>query len=110
MRVLTEITRHRLNLPNVVTAFYAMAEPRLPTVLRDVASTGKFDRVLVYPHLLFHGRLYQAIVKQTNEAAAEFPKIDFSCTGYLGANALVADAIADRVLRPNASFQSASLS
>lgn len=105
MRVLTEIIRHRMKLPNVVTAFYAMAEPRLPAVLRDVANTGNFDRVLVYSHLLFHGRLYQAIVKQTNEAAAEFPKIDFRCTDYLGANASVAEAIADRVLRPETGCQ-----
>lgn len=105
MRVLTEIIRHRMKLPNVVTAFYAMAEPRLPAVLRDVANTGNFDHVLVYSHLLFHGRLYQAIVKQTHEAAVEFPKIDFRCTDYLGANALVADAIADRVLRPKVGGQ-----
>lgn len=97
MRVLSEIVGTRLGLSNAWTAFYAMAEPRLPNVLREVAITGRFDKILVYPHLLFHGRLYQAIVKQTEEAAAEFPALEFKCTGYLGSNALVADAIADRV-------------
>ena len=97
MRVLSEIVRTRMKLPHVRTAFYAMAEPRLPSVLHQVASSGRFDKILVYPHLLFHGRLYQAIVRQTEAAGDEFPAMNFQCTGYLGANELVADAIADRV-------------
>jgi sirohydrochlorin cobaltochelatase len=97
MRVLSEITGKRLRLPTVWTAFYAMAQPRLPTVLREVARSGRFDTIVVYPHLLFHGRLYQAIVKQTDEAATEFPAVQFVCGGYLGPDPLVANAIADRI-------------
>lgn len=98
MRVLSEIVRTRLNLPHVCTAFYAMAEPKLPTVLSQLASTGRFKQILVYPHLLFHGRLYQAIVKQTHEAMEEFPSVRFHYTDYLGPDSCVSDAIASRVL------------
>lgn len=97
MRVLTKVVQTRLQLHNAWTAFYAMAQPRLPEVLDDIASEGRFDNVIVYPHLLFHGRLYQAIQKQTEEANARFPNLRFQTTGYLGANALVADAIAGRI-------------
>ena len=51
MRVLSEIVRHRMDLPTVAVAFYAMASPRLPAVLTDIATSGDYDTVVVYPPL-----------------------------------------------------------
>ncbi|MFG0263816.1 MAG: sirohydrochlorin chelatase [Rhodopirellula sp. JB055] len=79
------------------TTFYAMAQPRLPDTLGQMAETGRYGRMVVQPHLLFSGRLYEAIVRQTEEAAAKFSEIDFIVSRYLGPDTKVAAAIADRI-------------
>ncbi|WP_236621258.1 sirohydrochlorin chelatase [Rhodopirellula sallentina] len=111
MRVLSEVVvrgRGRNNSPSMAaefglssnglwTTFYAMAQPRLPATLDLVAGTGVFDRVIVHPHLLFAGRLYEAIQRQVGEAAERFPGVQFDVSGYLGPTDLVASALADRI-------------
>ncbi|KLU03601.1 Sirohydrochlorin cobaltochelatase [Rhodopirellula islandica] len=117
MRLLTEVTlrgrkqegahsgtasqsiadRYEINAGGWGTTFYAMAQPRLPDTLEQLAASGRFGRIVVQPHLLFSGRLYDAIVRQTNEVAAKFSEIDFVVSRYLGPDAKVAAAIADRI-------------
>lgn len=80
------------------TTFYAMAEPRLPDTLRQVAASGRFDRIVVHPHLLFAGRLYDAIAAQSDRAAADHPKVRFDISAYLGPCESVAASIAARIL------------
>lgn len=79
------------------TTFYAMAEPRLPDTLREVAASGRFDRIVVHPHLLFAGRLYDAITEQSDLAAADHPNVRFDVSSYLGPCESVAMAIAARI-------------
>ncbi|MCC9657518.1 sirohydrochlorin chelatase [Rhodopirellula halodulae] len=86
-----------LSSESVATTFYAMAEPRLPDTLRRIGKSGRFDRIIVQPHLLFSGRLYDAIVRQTEEAGDEFDEIEFVVSRYLGPVKEVADAILARV-------------
>ena len=97
MRILSEITGRRVAVAEVVTAFYAMAEPRLPAILKEVAETGRFDTVVVHPHLLFEGRLNQAIIRQAEDAAEQYPSIQWLTSAYLGPDPWVADAIAARI-------------
>jgi sirohydrochlorin cobaltochelatase len=97
MRVLTELISRREMFASVTTAFYAMAQPRLPEILDQVASQAGVENVVVQPHLLFEGRLYQAIEKQVAEAAERFPHIVFHVADYLGPSDGVAQAIRDRV-------------
>ena len=97
MRILSELVNHRLEVSSTVTAFYAMAEPKLPAVLDQVAQTGRFDQIVVHPHLLFEGRLHQAITAQTEEAKTRHPKVQFTMSAYLGPDRLVAKAIAGRI-------------
>ena len=82
----------------VQTTFYAMAEPRLTQTLQQVAGSGRIDRVVVYPHLLFSGRLNDAIRRQVAEAAEQFPEIAFQVGDYLGPTKRVAEAVAARIL------------
>ena len=103
MFVLSEILRHNLNKDraidqpiDVVTGFYAMAEPRLPDVLDAICRTSGSKNVIVYAHLLFAGRLYQAIEQQAQAAAEKFPDISISVCDYLGPDPLLAQAIWDR--------------
>lgn len=79
------------------TTFYAMAEPRLPETLDRIASSGRFERILVHPHLLFSGRLYDAILQQVDEASVRYPAIRFVASDYLGPTGEVARAIAARI-------------
>jgi sirohydrochlorin cobaltochelatase len=97
MRVLSEVVARRLSLPQVATAFYAMANPRLPTVLNELAACGQFDTIAIQPHLLFEGRLFQAILHQIDEASERYPSIQWIHSDYLGPDPLIAEAIAGRI-------------
>ena len=97
MRILTELIGHRFDFAHYATSFYAMANPRLPEVLDNVATLPNIDAIVVQPHLLFHGRLYQAIEKQVTEAATRHPNTQFLTSNYLGPEQHVAHAISDRI-------------
>lgn len=73
-----------------------MTEPRLPDTLETVAVSGRFDTVVVQPHLLFEGKLNEAILNQTKEAADRHPSLQWLTSGYLGPDPLLANAIANR--------------
>ena len=98
MRVLAEVVSRRVDVGLVATAFYAMANPRLPEVMEQLASSGRYDTIAVQPHLLFEGRLFQAILGQIEEASKRHPSIQWIHSEYLGPDPLVAEAIAKRVL------------
>jgi sirohydrochlorin cobaltochelatase len=96
MRMLGEIVARRCGLDEHAVGFYAMTEPKLPEVLDQVAGRPRVRSVVVQPHLLFHGRLYDAIVRQVNEAAARHPEKTFVVGDYLGPSIEVADALIRR--------------
>ncbi len=52
--------------------------------------------MIVQPHLLFQGRLYDAISNQVTEAAVRHPQIQFVLGDYLGPTVEIADALAAR--------------
>ncbi len=95
-RLFGELVGHRLDVEHTVTAFYAMASPNVATVLNAVADSGRYREIIVQPHLLFAGRLHQAILDQVAEAALRYPNLRFLTAGYLGPDQLVAQAIHDR--------------
>lgn len=97
MKVLTEVVAHRFRFRCATTAFYAMAPPSLADVLAELAGSGEIRTILVQPHLLFAGRLYQAICRQVAEAASRFPQVRFCTTDYLGPQPEIAAAIAERI-------------
>jgi sirohydrochlorin cobaltochelatase len=97
MKLMTEVVRRRVHCGEMTTAFYAMATPPLPTVLDSVASTKRFDQIVVYPHLLFQGRLLDAIKRQTQEASEQHSNVRFVTAEHLGPHPQVAEAIRARV-------------
>jgi sirohydrochlorin cobaltochelatase len=97
MRVLAEVVGRGVDVASLVTAFYAMANPRLPIVLDELAGSRQFDAIVVQPHLLFEGRLHQAILGQTDQARQKHPTIQWIDSDYLGPDQLVARAIAGRL-------------
>lgn len=99
MKLLTHWTSGQRDARRFVTSFYAMAEPRLPVVLRDVASDPAVRTIVIQPHLLFEGNLYQSIIGQINDVERDFPDKQFIISHYLGPEADVADAIIRRLQR-----------
>lgn len=98
MRLLCEVVRVRVRVctASIYTAFYAMATPKVPEMIDSVAASGRYDAIVVHPHLLFSGRLYDAIERQTIEAAMRHPAVKFVVSDYLGPDERVATAIAAR--------------
>ncbi|MEM9645636.1 MAG: CbiX/SirB N-terminal domain-containing protein, partial [Planctomycetota bacterium] len=96
MRLLSEVVSRRNPDAVFQTAFYAMAEPKLPEVIDQVVGMNRFDRIVVQPHLLFMGRLYEAIGRQVEQAQHRHPGVEFVVGDYLGPVDGVARAIAGR--------------
>ncbi|MEM9824958.1 MAG: sirohydrochlorin chelatase [Planctomycetota bacterium] len=96
MLVLSELIRHRTKFADVRTSFYAMAQPRLPDVLAEMAASG-LTSIRIHAHLLFNGRLYEAIIKQSAEVAARYPAVGMEVGPYLGPSLKVAQSLVDRI-------------
>ena len=95
MRVLTEVVAWRTKFARTATAFYAMAEPKLKDELLKLVAEG-WPAVVIQPHLLFQGRLFDAICQIVAEVAEENPATRFITASYLGPELLIAKAIASR--------------
>ena len=104
MMVLTEVVRHRFAAAAWHTGYYAMTTPTVPDQI-DTAAAENVDTVVVHPHLLFSGRLYDAIRRQCDEAARRHPNKRILCSNYLGPVDQVADAVLDRVGRSVPAFR-----
>jgi sirohydrochlorin cobaltochelatase len=102
MLVLSELIRSRIPVASVHTAFYAMTTPTVPEMLDEIASQPGIGSIVVHPHLLFQGRLFDAIAKQCEEAASRHPGVKFHLSNYLGPVDEIACAIAHRIgFQPN---------
>lgn len=75
--------------------FVAMAEPRLEPTLDALARAG-YRRIVVQPHLLFHGLLLDRIAQQVARHADCYRRVEWIIAPHLGAHALVAEAIMRR--------------
>jgi sirohydrochlorin ferrochelatase len=63
----------------VEVAFLAMARPLLAHVLPQIARQG-YDRIIVQPHLLFYGDLFDSVERQVADAASNCPNIQWIVT------------------------------
>lgn len=97
MKCLTHWVAGRREAASVAVAFYAMAHPPLPVALRRLAAERATASLIIQPHLLFEGSLYQAILKQVKQVAAEFPDKQFIVSHYLGPEPEVVDALTRRL-------------
>ncbi|WP_233902971.1 sirohydrochlorin chelatase [Stieleria maiorica] len=97
MRVLGEIVARRCGIGGHAVGFYAMAEPKVPETLDELATRPGIRTVIVQPHLLFQGRLYDAIGTQVHEASQRHPNVQFVVGDYLGPTPEVAEALMRRI-------------
>ena len=81
--------------PLVEPAFVSLASPSVPAVLERCERLGA-RRVVVFSYFLFTGVLEERIRRQSEEFAAESPKVEVRYAGYFGADAKVADLVLER--------------
>ncbi|MFV2068998.1 MAG: sirohydrochlorin chelatase [Pirellulales bacterium] len=79
----------------VRTAFLTAASPLLEEALRN-AGQEAWTRVIVQPHLLFHGQLVGQVAEHVARLRVDQPRLDWLVTPHLGPSALVANALVDR--------------
>jgi sirohydrochlorin cobaltochelatase len=79
----------------VRTAYLSMAQPRLETVLPQVAAL-RFRRVVVQPHLLFHGELVTILAERVTTIANQWPGQQWRICGHLGPSEHLVEALAER--------------
>lgn len=75
--------------------FVAAARPTLDEAIAAAAEAGG-GRVVVHPHLLFHGHVEMQVAERIERARREHPAIDWVVVGRLGADRRVATALAER--------------
>ena len=76
--------------------FAAAARPTLDEALAAAAAAGP-RRVVVQPHLLFHGHVEDQVSAAVTRARAAWPAIEWVRVARLGADVAVARALVDRV-------------
>jgi len=97
MRVLTECVGRKRPFKVRNTAFYAMATPKLPETLDQIATSGEVVDVVVQPHILFEGSIHQSILTIVDDARKRHPGIRFWCSGYLGPEPELVGALVRRI-------------
>jgi sirohydrochlorin cobaltochelatase len=75
--------------------FLALAEPSLEAILPQIATAG-FRRIVVQPHLLFHGELADRVTEQIRAAELHFPATEWIVAGHLGVDPLLVEALVAR--------------
>ena len=85
MHQLARLIAGRAELPHVQVAFMAMASPKVDEVLEGVGQD-QFRRIVVQPHLLFHGELVERLEKQVRTIASQRPNQEWLSSSVLAAD------------------------
>jgi sirohydrochlorin cobaltochelatase len=96
MHDFAELRAGRTPLGRLEVCFAAMAQPDLATTLQQAGLLSP-RRIIVQPHLLFAGRLLDAIRATAREFAGRYPRSEWLMTEHLGPTDLLAQAILERV-------------
>ncbi len=79
----------------VRTAYMAVAKPRIDEVL-EMAAESSYLVIVVQPHLLFHGKVFQDLKEKVAEAQLRSPTKTFIVADYIGPCDEVAIAAIER--------------
>ena len=96
LRQFVRLRARRTPVGGVKTCFLAMAEPLLERALTEAAGS-TFRRVVVQPHLLFHGELLLKLREQVEQIARRYPDKQWLLTAHLGPHPLLLDAMVDLI-------------
>jgi len=79
MHEFARLRQQSLQNMKVEAAFLAMAQPLLRDTLSLIARQG-YGHIVVQPHLLFYGDLFEAVERQVAEMAGYCPSIQWTVT------------------------------
>jgi sirohydrochlorin ferrochelatase len=99
MESFARLRAHDRSVGSVSVGYIAMAQPTLAEVL-DRAAQSTAQRIVVQPHLLFGGILFDRICSQVAHTAEQWPQKEWIVTQQLGAHPLLLDAILERACQP----------
>ncbi len=97
MKLLAHCVGSRRQFREVATAFYAMAQPKLPEVLDNLAANRSIEAIIVQPHLLFAGAIDHAVRDLVAQSQQRHPHCRHHCSQYLGPEPEIAAALARRI-------------
>lgn len=90
-----QLRRQLTPVASATTAFMAVAEPAVATVLEAIGRSSSLCAV-VQPHLLFHGKLTSDLQAIVQRRRAECPEKEWFLADHLGPCKLVAEAAVSR--------------
>ncbi len=95
MRRFAELRAELAPVARTEVCFLAMAQPSLQAALEHIVHS-PYRRIVVQPHLLFHGHLVAQLKSHVQVAAQERPDCQWIVARHLGPDPLLVHAIAQR--------------
>ena len=95
---MVRVAKHRFAISFVAAAKPTMSEA-VDQLMLEINGRPSVRRVVLHPHLLFHGHVENQVEKYLEKAQSQFPSVEWVKVARLGAAPEVADALVDRGLR-----------
>ena len=95
---MVRVAKHRFAISFVAAAKPTMSEA-VDQLMLEINGRPSVRRVVLHPHLLFHGHVENQVEKYLEKARSQFPSVEWVKVARLGAAPEVADALVDRGLR-----------
>jgi sirohydrochlorin ferrochelatase len=98
VQLAAERLRRQLGFASALTCFCGIAQPTIEQGLELALARGATN-VVVFPLLLFTGKLVQRVYRCVDDAATRHPEICFRKAPYLGTHPLIVQAVQERIAR-----------
>ena len=95
---MVRVAKHRFAISFVAAAKPTTSEA-IDQLMIDVNGRPPVRRVVLHPHLLFHGHVENQVEKHLEKMRSQFPSVEWVKVARLGAAPEVAEALVDRGLR-----------
>ena len=95
---MVRVAKNRFAISFVAAAKPTMSEA-IDQLMLDINGLPPVRRVVLHPHLLFHGHVENKVEKHLEKMRSQFPSVEWVKVARLGAAPEVADALVDRGLR-----------
>ena len=95
---MVRVAKHRFAISFVAAAKPTTSEA-IDQLMLDINGRPPVRRVVLHPHLLFHGHVENQVEKHLEKMRSQFPSVEWVKVARLGAAPEVADALVDRGLR-----------
>ena len=95
---MVRVAKHRFAISFVAAAKPTTSEA-IDQLMLDINGRPPVRRVVLHPHLLFHGHVENQVEKHLEKMQSQFPSVEWVKVARLGAAPEVAEALVDRGLR-----------